>query len=385
MRRPPSAAASAALGPWARSRLTVRALGLALPLDVPADVFSTWRIDEGTELLLGHLPAGAPASLLDLGCGYGALGLPVAARFPEARALLVDRDLLAVAASSHNARQLGLANVQVAPGLGLRGLEGSFSWILCNVPARIGAPFLRHLVGAGPALLAPGGELRIVVIRDLEPALAGIAPAVRGPRHSVYAFPAAPGPPAEADDEALYARDSVDFDGMTLLRPSDASEDPRHRAGLSVLLDALPRTPPSSALVFRGGYGALPLALRRRYPAALVTAQERDLLDAAFTRLNARRLGLQIEVAGSLFLEGRAALVCGESSPGGGEQVAAFEMKRASEAILPGGQGLVLFTERQAREWRSALPKGASLLVKRDGFAVLRLPPPDRPSPAEGA
>src|SRR5437870_3421770 len=93
--RPPRPAAVDALGPYARTQLIVKALGLALALDVPADVFATHALDAGTRLLLRNLPGRAPASFLDLGCGYGALGLPVAARHPQARALLVDRDLLA--------------------------------------------------------------------------------------------------------------------------------------------------------------------------------------------------------------------------------------------------------------------------------------------------
>src|SRR5438477_12433013 len=90
----PSAGAVEALGPYARTRLTVRAAGIELPLDVPADVFATRAVDEGTLLLLRNLPDVAPQSLLDLGCGYGAIGLTVAALHPAARALLVDRDLL---------------------------------------------------------------------------------------------------------------------------------------------------------------------------------------------------------------------------------------------------------------------------------------------------
>src|SRR5438128_10858527 len=89
----PSAGAVEALGPYARTRLTVRALGVSVPLDVPADVFATRAIDEGTLLLLRNLPDWAPESLLDLGCGYGALGLTIATRYRSARALLVDRTL----------------------------------------------------------------------------------------------------------------------------------------------------------------------------------------------------------------------------------------------------------------------------------------------------
>jgi 16S rRNA G1207 methylase RsmC len=89
---PPSREAWAALGPYARTRHTVHGMGTSLALDVPGDVFSTQRIDEGTQLLLSHLPApgdDGPKSLLDLGCGYGALGLPIAAKFPSCRSLLL--------------------------------------------------------------------------------------------------------------------------------------------------------------------------------------------------------------------------------------------------------------------------------------------------------
>src|SRR5438105_825733 len=83
-----------ALGPYARGRLVEKALGQRLALDVPWDVFSSQRIDDGTLLLLKNLPQAEPRSVLDLGCGYGALGLPIAARRPSARCLLIDRDLL---------------------------------------------------------------------------------------------------------------------------------------------------------------------------------------------------------------------------------------------------------------------------------------------------
>ncbi|HMC34905.1 MAG TPA: methyltransferase, partial [Myxococcales bacterium] len=134
----PSASARNALGPYARGRLLEKARGFpALSLDVPWDVFSSQAIDEGTLLLLQNLPAGEPRSVLDLGCGYGALGLPIAARWPSARCVLIDRDLLAVAAAAHNARALGLRNAEARPGLGYREVAGErFDWVVCNVPAR---------------------------------------------------------------------------------------------------------------------------------------------------------------------------------------------------------------------------------------------------------
>src|SRR4051812_6838423 len=55
-------------------------LGRRFRFQTAPGLFSTDRIDDGTRLLLAHLPETAPATVLDVGCGYGALGLPVAAR-----------------------------------------------------------------------------------------------------------------------------------------------------------------------------------------------------------------------------------------------------------------------------------------------------------------
>jgi 16S rRNA G1207 methylase RsmC len=375
----PSAAAYRALGPYARGRLLEKALGQTLSLDVPWDVFSSQRIDEGTLLLLDHLPAGEPRSLLDLGCGYGALGLPVAARWPKARCLLIDRDLLAVAAAAHNARGLQLDNVEVRPGLGYRDVRERFDWVLCNVPARIGAPAIRYFFQGGRAL---GAEVRAVVIRDLAPIVEdlGIPRVARGPRHDVFAL--APGP-AEADlpDEAVYARDETQFQGLRLSRPQDASEDPAHLRMLSILAESLPRAAPRRALAFRAGYGALPLFLKQRFPETEVVAQERDLLDAEFLRRNARALGLAVEVRETL-LPAEAAgkqtfpLVVGELSSPAGPAVAARELQEAADLLSAGGHALVLASEKQEREWLpQAAPRGASLtlLLRREGASILRL------------
>ena len=390
--RPPSPGARAALGPYARTQLTVQ----RLRLDVPSDVFAAHAIDAGTLLLLRNLPDRAPRSLLDLGCGYGALGLPIASKFPFASALLVDRDLLAVRAAAHNARTLGLSNVQVLPGLGYRDLpQGSrFDLVVCNVPARIGPLGVAYLLDAGRSLLLPEGELRAVVIRDLRDqveaaGIPGLRLAARGGNHLVYSVP--PGPSRfSLADESVYARDQTRFEAapgrvLLLSRPHDASEDPAHAIALTALLDAAPRDPPRSVLCFRCGYGALPLAARVRWPRARVVAQDRDLLDTAFLRRNASALSLDgeaLRVAETVFpsealADGSADLVLGEASAAGGEAVFARELLESKRLLAPGGQALVLASEKQAREWLpSAAASGAVPLLRREGSCVLRIAKP---------
>jgi 16S rRNA G1207 methylase RsmC len=383
---PPGQQALAALGPYARGKLVERAPGFArLTLEVPWDVFSSQRIDAGTLLLLQHLPEGEPRSLLDLGCGYGALGLPVAARFTAARCLMIDRDLLAVAAATLNARLLGLRNVEVRPGLGYRDLTAErFDWVLCNVPARIGPRAIGALLAGGRAL---GAEVRAVVLRDLAETvrglgIPGLTQVARGANHEVFALSRGEAPLEQGEE--IYARDETEFQGLLLSRPHDASEDPQHPALLAALAEALPRNPPRRALAFRAGYGALPLHLKTRHPQAEVLAQERDLLDAAFLRRNARALGLPVEVRETLFpadgLERRSfSLVVGELSAPAGPGVAARELQEAADLLDEGGEALVVATGKQEREWLpAAAPKNApvTVLLRREGASVLRIARP---------
>lgn len=393
------AKAPAGISSWFKATLPFPGLGAGLK--IPHDVFSTQCIDEGTLLLLEHLPASAPRSVFDLGCGYGALGLPVAQRFPAARVEMVDRDLLAVAYAALNAQANGLANAVVHPSLGYRDLSGEgrpYDWLLCNVPARIGTPFIAHLLEAGRALLAPGGELRVVVIRDLGPVLEGLraergwplVEAGRGPRHVVFALPADPKAALAIPEPAtLYARDEVEIGGLRLERPTDlGGDDPKRvRSGLPVLLDALPRQAPRSVFAFRVGYGTLPLVARTRWPEARVVAADRDLLATAFTGRNAERLGLaqpeRLEVRAAahfpdaLRAEERFDLAVGELSPSAGERVAEAELVALAGALEPNGQALILTLEKLERAWVHPIAGRRKLrvsrMIARDGYALLRL------------
>lgn len=357
-----------------------RLLGHTLTFQTTPGLFSTDRVDDGTRLLLEHLPERSPASVLDLGCGWGALGLPIARAHPDASCLLVDRDALAAAWAGRNARSMSLANVVARAGLGYRDVEGRFDWVLCNVPARIGEQAIEYIVGAGAARLSVEGELRVVVIRDLDPVMEQIAQrtgwplrkAAKGTRHSVWAC--APVTASFEDHETLYLRDRVQLAGLTLDRPHDVNEDHDHlTVATPLLLECLPRKA-RTALAWRCGYGAVTGTLLAR--GTEVSAADRDLLSLAFARRNAGG-ALDLRPAASLeeALGDRSfEAIVGEHVPSAGDAVAIAEWQAAVRHLSRGGSALWL---GRSKAMRPALDraKGVQALrvAARGAWEVVRL------------
>jgi 16S rRNA G1207 methylase RsmC len=357
--------------PFLKAVLRLRRGDRTIDLHAPHSTFASSAIDEGTLLLLDHLPPGEPRGFLDLGCGYGAIGLSVALSHPSARGLLVDRDLLAVDYARRNAERLGAASVEVAGSLGYRDVPASrapFDWVLLNAPARAGDRVLESFIAGGRRRLAPGGQMRIVVIRALAPAVRSIAArrafehslaAERG-NHAVFAFPApgagegeAPPEPLSGDAESLevHDRDVIDLrlpEHLRLTRPTDLADEP-HRLPVAVplLAERLPAEAPARALVFRSGYGLLAALLLARYPGARVVATDRDLLATAFTRRNCAARAERLDVVESVGLAAAAPrgpfdLVVGEMLSPLGPRSTIAELEEARRLLAPGGRALVL-------------------------------------------
>src|SRR5580704_10525167 len=110
------------------------------------DFFSTWglfspkTIDEGTTLLASYMKIAPDATVLDLGCGYGPLGLAAARLAPHGSVHLVDKDFVAVAYAQKNIVHNNVPNARAYLSNGFDQVPGDikFDVILSNVPAKIG-------------------------------------------------------------------------------------------------------------------------------------------------------------------------------------------------------------------------------------------------------
>ena len=132
-------------------------------------LFSPRDIDDGTRLLLDHLEIAPTDDCLDLGCGYGPIGLTLAALAPQGRTLLVDKDFVAVEYANRNAQRNRLTNAeaQLSNGFDQIDPERRFDLIASNVPAKVGKELLALLLHDAHARLRPGGRLYLVTINGL--------------------------------------------------------------------------------------------------------------------------------------------------------------------------------------------------------------------------
>lgn len=134
-------------------------------------LFSPKAIDEGTQLLADHLGPIAPnTTALDLGCGYGPLGLAIAKLAPQGQVHLVDKDFVAVEYAQANAELNHLANTQayLSNGFSHVPADAKFDLIVSNLPAKIGAELLQTFLTDAHARLNPGGRLAVVTISGLK-------------------------------------------------------------------------------------------------------------------------------------------------------------------------------------------------------------------------
>ena len=131
-------------------------------------LFSPREIDAGTLLLLEHVKANPTDKVLDLGCGYGPLGITLASQASQGEALLLDKDFVAVDYSNKNIEMNGLKNCKAILSNGFSAVPDSqYDLIVSNLPAKVGNEMLYLYLYDAKRLLKPGGQLVVVTINGL--------------------------------------------------------------------------------------------------------------------------------------------------------------------------------------------------------------------------
>ena len=142
--------------------------GQKLILQTTWGLFSPRAIDDGSKLLLDHLHIEVGDDCLDLGCGYGVLGLQIAKAAPKGYTLLVDKDFVAVQYAEKNriANQLNNAHCELSNGFNEISPR-QFDIIVSNIPAKVGKEMLYIYLFDALKYLKLGGSFYIVTISSL--------------------------------------------------------------------------------------------------------------------------------------------------------------------------------------------------------------------------
>jgi len=132
-------------------------------------LFSPKAIDAGTHLLLKHLQVKPDERAIDLGCGYGPLGLAIAKSAPQGRCTLVDKDFVAVDYARKNAALNAIDNAEVLLSNGLDQVPANqtFTLAVTNLPAKTGKEHYYLFFNDIRDRLEPGGRFYVVVITGL--------------------------------------------------------------------------------------------------------------------------------------------------------------------------------------------------------------------------
>ena len=341
---------------------------------VSQDLFSSFQVDIGTLFLLRSLLSetdiGACKKILDIGCGYGPIGLTLKKLVDEADVHMVDRDALAVEYTRQNAELNRLAGVRVYGSLGYDEVTGNnFDLIISNIPGKAGESVISYLLRDAAGFLDKGGLVAIVVITPLESTVAALLESMpdvtitfRKSRsgHAVffYTFNRESGKAGEqgasAFERGIYRQDEISVSCRGFHYSLETAWDiPEHTfPGFrsELLLEAVSngKFPDSaSALLFNPGQGHVPVAFWQKCRPARILLNDRDLLSLRYTEKNLILNGCPAERIhtshrAGIGTDGKPVdVVIGTLRENEGTAAINEDMRRMGEQLAPGGTALL--------------------------------------------
>lgn len=360
--------------PHFKKFVTLTQSDVGLKLAVAQDLFGSYEVDAGTKLLLRTL-AGRDAldKVLDLGCGYGPIGLWLGAEGGGGREVhLVDRDALALEFARANAEGNGVQGVRVYGSLGYTAVEDrDFDLIASNVPAKAGDEAIAYLLTAAADHLKPGGLVAAVVIAARSEHVSEVlgSPDIelverRGTRsYTVFHFRfrrhrRSPG--GGGSDERVYERGKATFEAAGVTYEMRCAYDvdefdtlAYHTLLAAELLGGLEADAIDRVAVVDPGQGHLPVLAADKLAPKEIVLVGRDLLALSYSRSNLVARG---------FPEMGIRMVHAGSPPAGDVGGADLVID-----VLRAGEPRAAMDQRSGR-----LPRGATVLIAGRSTAVTR-------------
>lgn len=300
---------NSSLAAFYKKNVNYRYKGEELIFRVSQSLFSSQDIDLGTRRLLQAVVAeNIPYSkVLDLGCGYGPIGISLKKTNKNAVVHMVDRDALAVEYSKLNSKENGV-ETSVFVSLGYDGVTATdYDLVISNIPAKVGGPILRHMLDDAKYHLTPNGTVAIVVIDAItyfiKETLVGLGVDIiferKFPGHSVFIYKfregiTKPYPLSKSSLERdLYLRDKKIFSikgfQLSILTAYDLPEFDTLSYETEMILneiETIKNKDINKALLFNVNQGIIPVFISKTFKVKELKLVDRDLLALKVTKKN---------------------------------------------------------------------------------------------------
>lgn len=147
--------------------IRTRILDFDLVFKSASGIFSAREIDKASLLLINNAEVHAHSKVLDLGCGYGMLGIVAAKSCPTCQVVLTDINKRAVKLAKENILLNRVGNAEARQG----NIYGSvkdekFDVILLNPPIVAGRKIVLDMIKNAPKHLSSKGSLQIVANKN---------------------------------------------------------------------------------------------------------------------------------------------------------------------------------------------------------------------------
>lgn len=141
-------------------------MGVALEFESDETVFSPSSIDAGTLAMLSQVDFQSTDKVLDLGCGYGVVGILASRLIGEENVTMCDISEEAIVLSRRNAVRNHVPDVRIVKSDGLKNIgEEGFTLILSNPPYHVDFSIPKEFIESGFRKLMIGGKMLMVTKR----------------------------------------------------------------------------------------------------------------------------------------------------------------------------------------------------------------------------
>jgi len=129
-----------------------------------SSVFSKKQVDLGTRLLIESMQLPAMGAVLDVGCGYGAVGIAAAASNTLLHVVMTDVNMRAVQLARKNIKLNKVSNAEVRHGYLYEPIKNSmFNCILSNPPVSAGMETVKAIITYAPQVMIEEATFQMVI------------------------------------------------------------------------------------------------------------------------------------------------------------------------------------------------------------------------------